>query len=234
MGWIKSNILSSVPGVEHGFADRNADLSPDGISKNFGFSSIVRLNQVHGKDVFILRDPSQAEAGGASDGDAIITSVRGVGVGVATADCVPILLTDEKGRIAGAVHAGWRGTVLRILDAVVKKINEEYGIEPSELRAAIGPAVGMCCYEVRDDVAALIREGFDDWEMYLFHKSGEEYLLDLQGINLSTLEKTGVKRIEMIGMCTKCNGDFYSYRREGKGVGSQLSIIGLIQDAAAK
>ncbi|HVY55979.1 MAG TPA: peptidoglycan editing factor PgeF [Thermodesulfobacteriota bacterium] len=234
MGWIKSETLSELKGVSHGFSDRNADLSPGGIKEAFGFSRIARLNQVHGKDVFVLRDRPEAGEGRVSDADAIITSIGGIGIGVATADCVPILLTDVGGTVAGAVHAGWRGTVLRILDSVVEKINGEYGIEPSEIIAVIGPSVGMCCYEVREDVASHIREGFDDWDKHLVRKGGAEYMLDLPGINRGLLEKAGVKRIEIVGICTKCNADFYSYRREGKGVGSQLSVIGLAEGRTGK
>lgn len=234
MGWIKSDLLSSLPGVAHGFADRNADMSPEGVAESFGFSGIARLNQVHGKDVFVLRDASAPGGGCVPDGDAIVTSLGGVGIGVSTADCVPVLLTDDRGTVAAAVHAGWRGTVLRILDSVLEKINEEYGIRPSELNAVIGPSVGKCCYEVREDVASRIREEFDGWGEYLVPSGGSGYMLDLPGINRRVLERAGVGRIEVIGVCTKCNTDFYSYRREGKGVGSQLSVIGLIQDAVVK
>lgn len=234
MGWIKSKILSSLPGVAHGFADRNADTSPAGVAESFGFSGVARLNQVHGKDVFVLRDKPAAGGGKVSDGDAIITSMGGVGIAVSTADCVPVLLTDDRGRVAGAVHAGWRGTVLRILDSVIEKIGVEYGLSPSELNAVIGPSVGRCCYEVREDVASRIRDGFEDWAGYLVPSGGSEYMLDLPGINGSVLKRAGVRNIEFIGICTKCNADFYSYRREGKGVGSQFSIIGLIQDRTGK
>ena len=227
-------MLSSLPGVAHGFADRNADASPAGVAESYGFSGVARLNQVHGKDVFVLRDKPAAEAGRVSDGDAIITSMEDVGIGVSTADCVPVLLTDDRGTVAAAVHAGWRGTVLRILDAVIKKIGEEYGLTPSELNAVLGPSVGRCCYEVREDVATRIRDGFDDWDKYLVSSGGSEYMLDLPGINGSVLKKAGVRNIELLGICTKCNADFYSYRREGKGVGSQLSIIGLIKDRTGK
>lgn len=234
MGWIKSDLLSSLPGVGHGFADRYADTSSEGVAESFGFSGIARLNQVHGKDVFMLRDSSGAAGRSLPDADAIVTSLAGIGIGVSTADCVPILLTDDRGIVAGAVHAGWRGTVLRILDTVIEKIGKEYGLPPSALNAVIGPSVGRCCYEVREDVASRIREGFEDWERYMAPSGASGYVLDLPGINRSVLERAGVGRIEVIGLCTKCNTDFYSFRREGKGVGSQLSVIGLIQDTVVK
>ncbi len=225
MGWIRSTILSRLPGVAHGFADRNAD---GNLAEFFGFSGIARLNQVHGNGVFMLRDGTGTAAGKVSDGDAIVTSLRGIGVGISTADCVPVLLTDHEGTVAGAVHAGWRGTVLRILDSVLLKIYEEYGLKPGDLNAAIGPSVGKCCYEVGEDVASLFRDGFDDSSEYLIETNGCKYMLDLPGINRGALVKAGVANIEVLGVCTKCNPDFFSYRREGKGVGSQLSVIGLV------
>jgi hypothetical protein len=228
MGWIKSTILSSLPGVEHGFADRDAYGNPSDVAELFGFSGMARLNQIHGNGVFVLRDGAGIGEGKVSDGDAIITSLRGVGIGISTADCVPVLLTDHEGTVAGAVHAGWRGTVLRILDSVLLKIDEEYGLKPGDLNAVIGPSVGKCCYEVGEDVASLFRDGFDDASEYLIKTGGSKYMLDLPGINMGALEKAGVANIGVLGVCTKCNPNFYSYRREGKGVGSQLSVIGLV------
>ena len=225
MGWIRSTILSRLPGVAHGFADRNADGNPAGF---FGFSGIARLNQVHGNGVFMLRDGSGIGAAKVSDGDAIVTSLRGIGIGISTADCVPVLLTDHEGTVAGAVHAGWRGTVLRILDSALQKIDEEYGLKPRDLNAVIGPSVGKCCYEVGEDVASLFRDGFGDASEYLIETDGCKYMLDLPGINRGALVKAGVANIEVLGVCTKCNPNFFSYRREGKGVGSQLSVIGLV------
>jgi YfiH family protein len=228
MGWIKSTILSSLPGVEHGFADRDADGNPSDVAEFFGFSGMARLNQIHGNGVIVLRDGTGIGEGKVSDGDAIVTSLRGVGIGISTADCVPVLLTDHEGTVAGAVHAGWRGTVLRILDSVLLKIDEEYGLKPGDLNAVIGPSIGKCCYEVGEDVASLFRDGFDDASEYLIKTDGSKYMLDLPGINRDMLEKAGVANIEVLGVCTKCNPNFYSYRREGKGVGSQLSVIGLV------
>lgn len=221
-------MLSSVPGVTHGFADRDVSGTAVEIAALFGFSGLARLNQVHGNEVFVLGERVGIGGGKVSDGDAVITSLRGVGIGISTADCVPILLTDKGGTVAGAVHAGWRGTKSKILDAVLERIHTEYGFGPSDMKAVIGPSIGKCCYEVGDDVASLFMEGFDDWSEYLTPEDNYKYMLDLPGANRRALEKSGVPDIEVLGICTKCNANFYSYRREGKGVGSQLSVIGLL------
>jgi copper oxidase (laccase) domain-containing protein len=114
------------------------------------------------------------------------------------------------------------------LDSTLEKIDEEYGLKPWDLKAVIGPSVGKCCYEVGGDVASVFRDGFDDWREYLVETDGCKYMLDLPGINRRALERAGVAEIEVLAICTKCNPNFYSYRREGKGVGSQLSVIGLV------
>lgn len=227
MGWIKSKILSSVPGLVHGFGDRHVSRDTAGAAVHFGLSGIARLNQVHGRDVFLLTDDAPSR-GRRADADAVLTELRGVGIGVSTADCVPILLADRDGRVAAAVHAGWRGTLSRILDAVLEKMNEEYGIDPSRLNAAIGPSIKKCCYEVDYDVASLFMDRFDDWSEYLSPGVNRKYFLDLTGANRNGLERAGVTNIEVIDICTNCDHEFYSYRREGKGVGSQLSVIGLV------
>jgi purine-nucleoside/S-methyl-5'-thioadenosine phosphorylase / adenosine deaminase len=228
MGWIKSTILSSVPGLVHGFGDRSVSSDPAGIAAYFGLSGIARLNQVHGRDVFLLLDEALNGGGKLADADAIVTALRGVGIGVASADCVPILLADNEGHIAAAVHAGWRGTLARILDAALEKIDEEYGLKAADLNAAIGPSIKKCCYEVGDDVASLFMGRFDDWSEYLVPAGNFKYFLDLPGANRNELERSGLANIEVIDICTKCDPEFYSYRREGKGVGSQLSVIGLV------
>lgn len=227
MGWIKSSILSSVPGLVHGFGDRNVSSDPAVIAGHFGLSGIARLNQVHGRDVFLFRD-GVLSSGRLADADAVVTALRGVGIGVSSADCVPVLLADGEGRIAAAVHAGWRGTVSRILDAVLEKIDEEYCIKPSRLNAAIGPSIKKCCYEVGDDVASLFKDRFEDWSESLVPGDNYKYFLDLGRANRNSLEKAGVANIEVIDICTKCTPEYYSYREEGKGVGSQLSVIALV------
>ena len=92
-------------------------------------------------------------AGVAGDGDALVTNVAGVAVSVRTADCYPILLADMKNRAIAAVHAGWRGTAGQILLATLHLMSERFSTKPAWIRAAIGPGIGMCCYEVGSDVA---------------------------------------------------------------------------------
>lgn len=228
MAWIESKLLSSVPGVAHGFSDRSTSGEVAAIEARFGFArGIARMRQVHGSDVIVV-EKGASRAPELPEGDALITVTRGVGVAVSTADCVPVLIADSGGTVACAVHAGWRGTLSRIVEKALGVIEENYDLKPSEMNAVIGPSIRDCCYEVGEEVALMFRGGFDDADEYLTDKGASKYMLDLTLANVSALRRSGVPNIEVLDICTKCREEFYSYRREGKGVGSQLSVVGLV------
>ncbi|MEQ9619252.1 MAG: peptidoglycan editing factor PgeF [Deltaproteobacteria bacterium] len=227
MNWTKSSILSTVPGIVHGFADRTVKGAESDLAVSLGLSGgITRLRQIHSSEVKVINDNSVAEA--YMTGDALVTRLRGVGIGVSTADCVPVLLADDRGEVAAAVHAGWRGTLSQIVDKTLGVIKDSFGITPERMIAVIGPSARNCCYEVGEDVAFQFREKYRDNSQYLREKADSKFILDLALANESALERSGVKNIEIMDICTICNDNFYSYRREGKGVGSQLSVIGLV------
>lgn len=228
MTWINSKLLSTVPGVAHGFSDRSEKGEMSAIEARFGFSlGIARMKQVHGSNV-IIAEKGTFHAPELPEGDALVTATRGVGVAVSTADCLPVLLADSSGSVVCAVHAGWRGTLYRIVDSALRVIEENYGVLPSHMNAVIGPSIKDCCYEVGEDVAVMFRDGFEDADEYLIDTGDSKYMLDLTLANKSALMRAGVPNIEVLDICTKCQDEFYSYRREGKGVGSQLSVVGLV------
>ena len=225
MSFVKSDRLSAMQGVVHGFGDRTVGTDASETARRYELSKIAQLNQVHSGDVIILGNIESHDD--LIEGDALVTDLKGVGVGIRTADCVPILLADKSKSVIAAIHGGWRGTLSEITMNTVDIIKHNYGIKPSDLTAVIGPSIKKCCYEVGEDVASLFKEKFEYSDQYL-SKSGEsKYLLDLSIANTFGLEKVGVKDIEIIDICTKCNPNFYSYRREGKGVPTQLSFIAL-------
>jgi len=227
MNFVQSKRLSSIEGIVHGFADRNvcADLSE--IEQRFELSKIAQLKQVHSAEVLILEDIENHDD--LSEGDALITDLKGVGIAIRTADCVPILLVDDRQSVIAAVHGGWRGTLSEIAMNTVRLIEGKYGISPSKLTAVIGPSIKKCCYEVGEDVASLFEERGQNSNQYLFNSRESKYMLDLSLANKLGLQKAGVLDIEVINICTKCNDSFYSYRREGRGVNTQLSFIALKQ-----
>lgn len=182
-----------------------------------------RIKQVHGIAVVEARAPGET----LGEADAIWTREPGLAVGVMTADCVPVLLWRADGRAVGAVHAGWRGTKARILRAFFETLARQ-GERPSDWQAAIGPAIGPCCYEVNEELAAEFARDFGPSAV------PKPRHLDLQTTNEAELRGLGVKQIEVVRSCTKCTlGSsgapvFHSYRREGGGtrpITHQWSVI---------
>ena len=225
MGLIQSNLLSSVNGIVHGFSDKTLGGDAGRIANELGLSGVNLLKQVHGDRVLIVSEMTSGRERG--EADAQVTELPGIGIGIATADCVPILLASEDAQVVAAVHAGWRGTLAEISAKTVRVIKETYGIEPGSLKAAIGPSIGRCCYEVGAEVGSEFRDKYSDTAEYLFAAENGKYMLDLSLANEILLRSEGVTEVEALELCTKCSPEFYSYRGDGKGTGRQLSVIGI-------
>ncbi|HWN11375.1 MAG TPA: peptidoglycan editing factor PgeF [Pyrinomonadaceae bacterium] len=193
--------------------------------------------QMHGVDVRAVKDRDDAKP--AEDGtgetvycDAIVSDAPHVLAGVKTADCVPLLIGDERTGSFAAVHAGWRGTFAGIVFYALERMGKEYGARPEDVTVAIGPAAASCCYEVGPEVITGFRERFADAET-LFSPTREHHAcIDLLKANRDQLLSSGVdsKKIYTAPLCTMCRTDlFFSYRREkqalGK-VGRLMSVIG--------
>ncbi|HEY3347693.1 MAG TPA: peptidoglycan editing factor PgeF [Nitrospirota bacterium] len=188
---------------------------------------IKTVSQVHGTNVFVLRDP---EAPRPEQGyDAIITDVPGIAAGVLTADCVPVLLYDPNRRAAGAVHAGWKGTVNGIAGKAVRAMGLEFGCRPEDIRACIGPSIGPCCYEVDARVMApLVDLLGDKWQDYAVSARPLHWNLDLWSVNRQTLVMAGVRpeNIDIFSMCSSCNQDkFFSHRGSGGKSGRMMGLV---------
>ncbi len=156
--------------------------------------------------------------------DALITSQRGVYLCITTADCLPIFLFDPMTYALAGIHAGWRGTKLKIVEKTIKKMTKEFGTLPSDLIAYIGPGAGVCCYEVGEEVA---RE-FD--ARYLVRYASKKPRLNLKLATKLQLLDAGVsdRNIEISEYCTICNsGLFYSFRREKLNSGRMMGVIGI-------
>jgi YfiH family protein len=186
---------------------------------------VIKLKQVHSGTVIDVDDTSAAGEG--VTGDAAVTGLRGVMLAVQTADCVPILMADDQGHAAAAVHAGWRGTAARIAHRTAARLIEKYDLHPKTLRAVIGPHIGVCCYEVGEEVVEAIRNP-DAVEV---RGESTKPHLNLAVANRAQLLEAGIpdNQIETSTFCTKCRADlFHSYRRDGKRMGHLLSVIGLV------
>jgi YfiH family protein len=214
---------------------------------------IVALRQFHSNLVIVV---SGADAGRERPrkADGAITAEPGLLIAIQTADCIPVLVADKRRRVVGAFHAGWRGTVKRIVELGVGRMRLEFGSQPEDLIAAIGPGVGQCCYAVGEEVVTefesqfrygrdLFREVFDSDPvrtkypmLFLTQRApghaaiGPAVHLDLIEANRRQLLDAGVKAsaISLTGGCTNCHTDmFFSHRASRGHAGRMMSVIGM-------
>ena len=135
--------LDALPWLIHGFGTRRSDIPG-------WFANLATVKQIHSA----ICVPAEGRCGVLGEGDALLEDRPGAVIAVKTADCLPVLLVDERHRAVAAVHAGWRGTVARIAVGAVEAMRRRFGSEARDLHAAIGPGIGKCCYEVGPEVAA--------------------------------------------------------------------------------
>jgi polyphenol oxidase len=270
---LQSAALNKIPWLVHGFSTR-----PGGVSElhgekvlNLGFTewdprenvlenrrrlqsalranrlTLLALQQFH-SDVIHLFHSAPSES---CRGDASLTNHPGLLLAVQTADCVPILLVDPKKRVVAAVHAGWRGTLARIVLKTVGRMRMEFACKPQDILAALGPAIGGCCYEVGTEVASAFATKFAGAEAYFDElRTGDEpnpiqwlnmmppghqpppknVFLDLRKANRAQLLEAGLreKNIFVCSLCTACHTDqLFSYRKEGVHSGRLMSVVGM-------
>ena len=180
--------------------------------------------QTHTTNVRVITDvPTQEEL---QDVDAVVTHLKGFCLCVSTADCVPILIYDKEKRVIAAVHAGWRGTVGRIVEKTLEAMKSHYGTNGKDVIACIGPSISLESFEVGDEVYdAFAKAGFD---MSAIAKKYEKWHLDLWEANRLQLLAQGVcpEHIEVAGICTyQQHEDFFSARRLGIKSGRILSGV---------
>ncbi len=242
--------------VTHGFTTRYGGVSrgiyesldlgerlgdePDNVKENYrrmkaalGIAGdLVYSKQVHGT---VIRRADRADARRPYDpidyeADGLVTDEEGLPLIIFAADCIPILLYDGVRKAVGAVHAGWRGTAGLIARRGVEAMVREFGCKPGDIRAAVGPGIGPCCYEVGADVAdALVSAaGRDAAGPFLTSKGGGKYMADLKGFNAMVLRDAGVERVDVCPECTMCmNTKYWSHRYTRGQRGVQGAVISL-------
>jgi polyphenol oxidase len=273
VGFLQVPAFNAFPWLVHGFSTSQGGVSALNGSKvlNLGFTewdarenvqknrklfqsalnandlTLVSLKQFH-SDVVCDFSSAPHEP---RNGDASITNTPNLLLGIQTADCVPILLLDPKKRAVAAVHAGWRGTLQRIVEKAIGRMKMEFKTAPSDLLAAVGPAIGGCCYEVGTEVAAAFHSQFanaPDWFDEL--RTGDEpnplqwlnqfppghqpppknVRLDLRQANRAQLLTSGLRpqNIFVSDLCTACRPDLlFSYRKQGSESSRMMAVIGI-------
>ena len=218
------------------FPQEEQAASRDAVAKRLGFPAVVRVKQVHGARVLRADGPFASPW---PEADGLWTDRPGVLLGVSAADCAPVLIADGDGRI-GAAHAGWEGTTRRVVQALVSQLVAA-GARPDRLVAAIGPAIGPCCYTIGEERNALIRERLGEGPWLRGGSSASEapgvgapgreatWVFDVPGANAAQLADAGVGTIELSDRCTRCGGaDLWSYRSRGErgSQGTGAALIG--------
>jgi len=159
------------------------------------------------------------------EGDFLITQQKNIGLGVLTADCLPIMMVDSVTRAVGIAHAGWRGSVQKIALAMFESMQRSFGSKASDVQVFFGPCIKKCCYEVQDDfVDKIVAAGFND---ALYFRS-ERIYCDLVSLNTGLLKAAGFSEKSFnfdFNVCTLCDKNYYSYRRNGHSIGRNVSII---------
>ena len=247
----------SLVGVAHGFSTRLGGVSPapwdslnlgvgrgdtmENVQENYRrFCAVLGMDdhravlskQIH-EDV--VRHVTEADAGKGlycdrdyTSVDGMVTNVPHLPLVVFSADCNVILLYDPVNRAIGACHAGWRGTALGIAKKTAQEMVRLFGCEARNIRAAIGPAIGQCCFETDEDVPAALREALGaEVEPYITW-NGTKYHIDLKAVNALWLRKAGIKTVDICDHCTACMPELYwSHRKMGNDRGAQIAMISL-------
>jgi polyphenol oxidase len=235
--------IEKIPGFRHGFSTRALNLgfthwdSPERVAANrklflaalnLDKAPLVTLHQIHSDRVHIIKDVT--DQWNQADGDALVIRAESYAVAVQTADCLPILLADPKNRVAAVVHSGWRGTLMHILPKTIEAMKREFGCDPAQLVAAIGPGIRACCFEVGEEVADLFMKEFEDCLSKAMDARPGKFLVDLPKVLELQLKGAGIKpeNSHDIGVCTCCNfNEFFSYRAEGQNSGRMMAVIGM-------
>jgi len=157
--------------------------------------------------------------------DALITLKQNVMLLITTADCVPIFIYEPEKKIIANIHAGWRGTRQNILSSTIKTLIDRFKVKPENCILCLGPSIGQCCFEVSNYVASLFKDDYGAEYLRLNDKTGKNHV-DLKAVNIDVALSLGIKNgnIFNCNICTCCNENFFSYRRDGL-VGLSANIL---------
>jgi len=201
------------------------------LARAFGatLERFVTVTQVHGTDLLVIDTPNPEYGHFLKlECDGIVTNQPGLMIAICTADCVPILLHDPRRQVVAALHAGWQGTAKNIAGKGVEAMVNIFDCNASDILAAVGPAIGPCCYEVDAPVRDAFREKGAPWALASTDKGEGKWSLDLAAANRAQLADAGIPtaQIEVCGDCVSCNPDLYfSYRRDGGDTGRHAAFI---------
>ena len=192
----------------------------------FAIDQLQTTRHVHGTRVWFVGDalPDPAEF------DVLVTARPGDTLGAFAADCIPILFCDPRARVAAAAHAGWRGTVAGIAGIAVAAMRDRHGSRPEDVRVALGPSIGPCCFEVGPEVVEAFERALPGRPGLVVQGPAKPHI-DLRAATRAILERAGVRpeHIDDRPPCTRCDATrFFSFRRDGQEGGVHMGFIGVL------
>lgn len=199
-------------------------------ASNFGLDKILFDFQVHGVGGYILDSQASVNVfkSRQQDGDFLITNQKKIGVGVVTADCLPVLVYDKKNEVIAAIHAGWRSAVSGICKITFEAMHKRFGTHVADLDVYFGPGAKSCCYEVQPDFLSNLKQfSFKD---EVIHQCDGRLFYDNVLLNKLLLTEIGLDPQKIncdYNLCTICNRNFNSYRRDSKTPDRQISFIAM-------
>ncbi len=197
------------------------------LKKIMDIQSLLFLKQIHNAAGYVISKENRAEfVPFKSEGDFLITRVSHVGLGVMSADCLPIVCYDKRNNVVGIAHAGWKGSAQGVGVAMIERMQQEFDTEFGELKIFFGPSAKVCCYQITPDFIG-------QFESYPFvqqavQEHGQALFFDLPGFNRLQLEAMGVKKKSFhldYNICTICDEKFFSYRRQKDRSGRQMTVV---------
>jgi hypothetical protein len=212
-------------GIKHGFfTAQSPSHTLQGDEKTefleaFGLNDFVIMKQEHGVDVHVIQNGHRPVSG-----DGLIIISKGIAGIVKTADCLPIIMCGMDCPVVSIVHAGWRGTAKKIAKKAIDKMSE-FGVNRKRITAILGPSIGSCCYEVKNDVRnVFMEEGFSD---DIFKRKNNTLFLDIRQANIEILNNEGIEDIYNINLCTRCRRDIFNSYRGGEKEKRQINFVSL-------
>lgn len=247
LGWLRHGVTTRVPGL--GQADGNVGYTaPRDVDDAWRMrrawtaavgldpDRMVRVRQVHGDGVSIASEldglrGGRPDAAEAPIADAIVTATPRLALMTLHADCLPILLADRRRRAVAAVHAGWRGTLLDVVGATVRRMTVDLGSDPADIVAFVGPGIGVDAFAVGEEVVSVFGDRWPDLEVV--ERRGSRAHLDLKLANATQLERAGVPAasIEVSPLCTYADQDrLFSHRAQGAATGRFAAVVGIASE----
>lgn len=186
----------------------------------FELNDLIIMRQEHGEEVHVIKGGFRPVSG-----DGLILLEKGIAGIVKTADCLPIVVCEPDYPVVSIIHAGWRGTAKRIVVNAIEKM-VQIGVKRNKMSAILGPSIGSCCYEVKEDLYNVFMD--ENFSGSIFKYKNDSIFLDIKQANIDMLKDEGIENIFDIDICTRCSGGAFHSYRGGEKEKRQINFVSLV------